>query len=624
VSRKSGHSPQVTLNPPNPWPDSPVCLTVAIFTVTLLAYLPALSGSMLWDDAGHITRPDLRSLAGLARIWFEFGATQQYYPVLHSAFWLEHWLWGDATIGYHLLNVGLHATAACLFGTLLRRLAVPGAAFAALLFALHPVSVESVAWISEQKNTLSLVFYLCAALAWLRFDAGRSPRNYALASTLFLLALLTKTVTATLPATLLVVCWWRRGRLDVRRDVVPLLPWFVFGAVSGLVTAHFERVLIGAQGTDFNLSVVQRGLLAGRVFWFYLGKLAWPADLTFIYPHWTVDPDRVGQWLFPVATLLLPILLLWRRRRGPLAAILLFGGALFPVLGFFNVFPFLYSYVADHFQYLASLPIYALAAAGLVAPSTSLPRWSRLTASAVLLALLGTLTWRHAGIFHDPEILYRSTLANNSSCWMAHNNLAIVLAASNRTDEAIPHLKKAIALRPDYPEAENNLGDDLTRLGRAEEAIPHLVRAIELQPGYAIAECNLGLALATTGRTAEAITHFATAVRLNPTYADAELNWGIGLMLSGRFPEAVPHFEKAVSLEPDSIEIRDTYGRALMQAGRFEESLDHFRHVLELDPGRADTHMNLALALRQLGRKQEAAGEYLEAVRLDPSLAKRH
>ncbi len=251
------------------WP--PALLFTLFFVAALAAYFPALHGEFLWDDAGHITNPALQSWSGLLRIWFEPGVTQQYYPLLHSAFWLEHKLWGDAVLGYHVVNVLQHALAATLFGALLRRLAVPGAWLAASLFLLHPVCVESVAWICEQKNTLSLVLYLAAALAYVRFDVERSPRRYAIATLLFACALLTKTVTASLPAALLVVFWWQRGRLDWRRDVLPLLPWFALGTGSGLFTAHFERVLIGAQGADFNLGALDRLVLAGRVFWFYLG-----------------------------------------------------------------------------------------------------------------------------------------------------------------------------------------------------------------------------------------------------------------------------------------------------------------------------------------------------------------
>jgi hypothetical protein len=348
---------------------------VLIVLATLAAYIPALSAGFIWDDYGHVTRADLRSLAGLFRIWFEPGATQQYYPLLHSAFWIEHLFWGDAPFSYHLLNILLHATGACLFFTLLRRLIVPGAWLAALFFALHPVCVESVAWISEQKNTLSTVLYLCAALAYLRFTDDRRPARYALATALFLAALLAKSVTATLPAALLVLAWWRHGRISWRDEVRPLLPWFALSAIAAAVTAHFERTQIGAQGSDFALTFAQRLLLAGRAPWFYAGKLLWPADLSFIYPHWTLDPATLWPWLFPLATLAL-VTALWvsrARSRAPLAAVLLFIGALFPALGFVNVYPFVFSFVADHFQYLASLPLFALVAAGLTTLASRFP-----------------------------------------------------------------------------------------------------------------------------------------------------------------------------------------------------------------------------------------------------------
>ncbi len=619
MSRRPGQTPA----PPSgagSFPAGWACFVV--FLAVLIAYFPALSGSLLWDDAGHVTRPDLRSVDGLWRIWFEIGATQQYYPLLHSVFWVEHQLWGDATHGYHLANILQHATAACLFCALLRRLAVPGASIAALLFALHPVGVESVAWISEQKNTLSAVIYLAAALAYLNFEVQRSPGRYVVATGLFLLALLTKTVTATLPAALLVVGWWQRGRLDWRRDVLPLIPWFACGAASGLFTAHFERELIGAQGASFELDAVSRFLLAGRVVWFYLSKLVWPTNLTFIYPRWTIDTSIWWQWLFPLAGLGLLGLVAWwsRRSRAPLAATLLFCGTLFPVLGFVNVYPFLFSYVADHFQYLASLSIFALVGAALARATARLPQWGRYIGATALLFLLGGLSRAQSGMYRDVFTLYETTIARNPACWMAHNNLAMALTASGRVAEAVPHLEVALQLRPDFPEALNNLGDDLTQLGKPEAAIPRLERALQLQPNYATAHRNLGLALATSGRTAEALRHFEQAVRLNPKDADAELKWGIGLMLTKRFPEAVPHFEKAVALDPSSAVIRNTYGRALAHENQPEMAIGQFREVLLSNPADAEAHLNLALALRQLGRTEEAETHYREAMRLNPGL----
>jgi tetratricopeptide (TPR) repeat protein len=590
------------------------------FLVALAAYFPALQGDFLWDDAGHVTNPALQPWSGLARIWFEPGVTQQYYPLLHSAFWLEHKLWGDAVFGYHLVNVLQHALAATLFGVLLRRLAVPGAWLAAGLFLLHPVCVESVAWISEQKNTLSLLLYLGAALAYLRFDAGRSPRQYALALVLFAGALLTKTVTASLPAALLVVLWWERGRLDWRRDVMPLLPWFALGAGGGLFTAHFERVLIGAQGAGFTLGLADRLVLAGRVFWFYLGKLIWPAELIFVYPRWSIDASVAWQWLGTVAGLaLLGGLIGWsRRNRGPLAIALLFGGSLFPVLGFVNVYPFVFSYVADHFQYLASLAIFAAGGVGLA----RLPRPAGIIATVALAAVLGFVTRNQAATYRNDVTLYETTLQRNPDAWLAHQNLGVILADSGQYAAALPHIERTLALRPDYAEALNNLGNCLTQLGRAAEAVVPLERAIQLEPRYAAAHNNLGTTFMALGRADEGRAKFETAVRLQPDYTAALLNLGQALASARRIPEALPHFSRAVELNPTNPAARLQLGTVLALQARYAEALPHFEAALELDPESADAHLRLAMTLRALGRTAESNAHYLEAVRLNPNLAR--
>lgn len=639
-----------------PWPG--LGATFALIAIaTLIVYFPSLRGDFLWDDAGHVTKPELQSWSGLLRIWFEPGATQQYYPLLHSAFWLEHLLWGDATPGYRLINLLWHATAACLFVTLLRRLAVSGALLAGLLFALHPVCVESVAWISEQKNTLSTVFYLVAALAWLRFEEERTPRRYVVASLWFLAALLTKTVTATLPAALLVVAWWRRGRLSWRDDVQPLLPWFLLGVTAGAFTAWFEQTGIGAQGANFDLSLVERGLLAGRVVWFYLGKLVWPAELVFFYPRWRIDAAAAWQYLFPAATLLLLVGSVWWARagrgRGLLAALLLFGGTLVPVLGFVNVYPFVFSYVADHFQYLASLSLFALAAAGFVTVARRgwlrLPwRGAQVVAGLVLLGL-GVLSWHQSKDYVDSITLYRATLARNPDSWVAQHNLALELTGRGATDEALPHARRAVELKPDFPEVLNNLADTLARTGRAAEALPLVERALQLQPRYAQAENTRGVALMKLGRAAEgmrafqqaialqprlagahynlglaeaergnftaAIPHLAKTVEIRPHHPGAELNWGIALALTGQLADARPHFERALSLERDSAAPRQTYGRVLLEAREYDAALQQFRDALRLDPALPGLHRDLAVALQQLGRIDEARMHALEASR---------
>jgi hypothetical protein len=250
----------------------------------------------LWDDDRHITSAELQSVHGLTRIWLDLGATQQYYPVTHSAFWFEHRLWGDATLPYHLVNIGLHVLSAFLLLLLLRRIGIPGAEFAAALFALHPLQVQSVAWISELKNTLSGVSFLLSALIYLGFDSNRRAQEYAASLAVFVGALLAKSVTAVLPGVLLVIFWWRRGRLEWRRDVAPTLPFFALGGTAGFFTAWVERTYIGAEGAEFRLNPIERVLIAGRAFWFYLGKLLWPADLSFEYPRWSID--RSPPWRY--------------------------------------------------------------------------------------------------------------------------------------------------------------------------------------------------------------------------------------------------------------------------------------------------------------------------------------
>ncbi len=607
-------------------PGFPVGLFASLLVATLVAYGPALTGELLWDDAGHVTRPDLRSWEGLLRIWFEPGATQQYYPLLHSAFWIQHHLWGDATLGYHLITVVWHAAAAGLLALLLRRLAVPGAVLAAFAFALHPVAVESVAWISEQKNTLSTLFYLAAALAWLRNEDDRRPLHGAVATLCFVAALLTKTVTATLPAALLVLAWWRRGRLSWRGDVVPLLPWLALGVAAGSVTAWLEATQIGASGSDFTLGAMERGLLAGRVVWFYVGKLLWPFGLTFFYPRWSIDAGNLGHWLWPLAALaVLALGAVWSRRgqRGPLAAALLFGGTLFPVLGFVNVYPFIFSYVADHFQYLASLWILAFLSAAAVTAYGRLgwsPFAGRALAAAVLL-FLGGLSWRQSGQYRDVLTLYETTVARNPDSWVARLNLGTTLDDLGHPDEALPHLQRAHSLKPDYPEILNSLGGVLNQLGRVGEAQPLLERAVQLQPRFAAAHNTRGVSLIGLGRMTEGLAAFEQALALAPELTTARINLAWGLANSGRLDDAVRQFGEAQRREPDHPGIDSKWGLAYIVHQRFDDALPHLRRAVERQPDDPDARQLLGRLLLQLGRSTEAAAEFEAALAIDPDHA---
>lgn len=600
-----------------------------LVAVTVVVYQPSWHGLPVFDDADHLTPPELNSLAGLGRIWTEVGAVSQYYPATHSAFWLQQKLWGDEMTGYHLVNILLHAAAALLFGRILTLLAVPGAWFAAAIFALHPVHVESVAWISELKNTLSGVCYFGAALAYLKFDATRRRRLYVVAFALFGMGLLAKAVIASLPAALLVVFWWKRGTLSWKRDAVPLIPFFAIGIAAGVFVAWVERTFIGAKGEAFDLTVIERGLIAGRAIWFYLGKLVWPADLVFIYPRWSVSQAVAWQYLFPACALALGAAAwAWRRRsRGPLAAFLFFVGTLFPVLGFLNVYPFLYSFVADHYQYLASAGIIAWGAATATQWMGHRGWWGRpagVVGCVAILGLLAVASWRQSRMYADAETLWQTTLARNPACWVAHTNLGNHFLQKGEVEEALVHGRKALELQPRSAEIHNNLGNALRQQGDIEQALGHYRRALELRPEFAVAHFNLGVSLIQQGEPDAALTHFENAVRLRPDYVKARVNLASLLLERGRMDDAIGHLRHALAIRPDDPEAHINLGNALLRQADVTQAIAHYNHALATVPGSAIAHYNLGYALLQMDRAGEAIPHLQQALALRPGLAPAH
>ncbi|MBN2573894.1 MAG: tetratricopeptide repeat protein [Deltaproteobacteria bacterium] len=606
------------------WKNRDWAFALLLVAATFLAYQPAWNGQPVWDDAAHMTKPTLRSVAGLASIWTQLGATQQYYPLVHTVFWLEYRLWGESTVGYHLLNILLHSTSALLLVAVLGRLRIRGAWLAAGIFALHPVMVESVAWITELKNTLSGVLYIAAALAYLSFDDNRETRHYATALLLFALGLLAKSAIATLPAALLVVFWWKRGTVSLRRDVMPLTPFFVIGAISGLFTAWVERAFIGAAGGGFDLTFAERCLVAGRAVWFYIYKLVWPANLIFIYPRWSMDSIDVRQYLFPAALVLFagPFWVLRHRSRTPLAVLLLFVITLFPALGFFNVYPFAYSYVADHFQYLATIAPITVAAACLAKATDQLKgtslRWLRPAVPGTLLLVLSMLSWKQSHMYSDAETLYRTTMSRNASCWMAYTHLGLLLMETGRHDEAMDHLLKALVHHPQKADAHANLGLLFMDMGRAEEAATHLRRALEINPRQADAHNNIGALLARNGRPEEGMAHLLQALELHPDHAEVHYNVADLLASTGRIEEAMVHYRIALELHPEYADAYNNLGLLLAKRNRHDEAMGHFRKALQLDAEHANAHNNLGVMLAGVGEIDAAILHYRRALKTNP------
>jgi tetratricopeptide (TPR) repeat protein len=633
---------------------SAALLGLVFLGIALAIYFPALRGGILWDDPAHITVPALQTWTGLGKIWFKLGATQQYYPILETAFWIEHRLWGGHVLGYHLVNVFFHATSAVLFACVLRRIKGAengfslGEILAAALFLVHPVCVETVAWISEQKNTLSTVFYLLSALSFLRFDRVRENGNtalspgasrayvwYAIALIFFGLALMSKSVTATLPAALLVLQWYRYGKIRWKRDVAPLSIWFVIGAAGGLFTAWVEKHYIGAQGSGYALSALERSFLAGRVVWFYFGKLLWPAKLIFIYPHWDVQASLA--WSVGLIALVVVTIVLWSlrgRTRAPLAAWLLFVGTLFPALGFFNVYPFIFSYVADHWQYLACLAPLAFFGETLERLSFSSANVSapaRLRAgiavilSVPLLLVLGTKTVYQTTHYTDAEHLYRVTIDQNPQCWMAYNNLGLSLLDRGEALQAGQDFRAAIALRLEYSDAHNNLGNALLRQsGNLEEAASEYAIAARIDPRDGELHFNLGNALASLDRLPEALRELRWATAILPQRGDMHAALGLALAQAGQLAEAERELRLALQLDPNSAVAHYNLARLLRDPSQREEAFAHYRTALQLTPKLSPLWNSYAGALLRDGQVDEAMKAYREAIRLEPKNARYH
>lgn len=576
-----------------------VLMAACLLLVTCLAYIPALRAGFIWDDDDYVTEnAALRSVEGLRSIWFDLGTTTQYYPLVYTTFWVEYQLWGVQPFGYHLVNVLLHVSVALLLWTVLRRLRVPGAYLAAFIFALHPVHVESVAWITERKNVLSGVFYMAALLAYLRFcplnhegpngvgnqeRAGtRCARSWYLAAiVLFAAALLSKTVTCSLPAGILLLLWWRRERLGAR-DLARLIPFFVLGAAMAFVTAWVEVHLVTAGREQWSLTWLQRILLAGRAVWFYLYKLVWPTDLVFIYPRWRIDVTNWALYLYP-ASAVAGLTVLWLRRRrwgrGPLAAALYFVGTLLPALGFFHVYFMRFTFVADHFQYLASAgPIVLFSALAsrtgkgsllenrctptdVRAGPSLLGLMAKPVVAGLLLTILAVRCFSQATTYLDPEILWRDTLARNADAWIAHNNLALVLEGRGQVKEAAAHYAKALEIRPDLPEAHANLGALLVEQGRTKEGLDHLIQAAQLAPRLYVARYNLATALLRQGRLDEAVREYQAALDIRPTDARTRFIYATVLERLGRTDEAAAAYRGVLRLDPHHVDAREALKR---------------------------------------------------------------
>jgi protein O-mannosyl-transferase len=535
-----------------------ICLlAVTLGTLTVLVYRPALHGGFLWDDDRYVTHNYLLSATdGLRRIWFSLEAPSQYFPLTYTVLRIERSLWDLNPVGYHWVNILLHLGNALLVWCILARLKVPGAWLAAAIFALHPVQVESVAWISELKNVLMGFFFLLTLLTWIEYvDATHKHRRilYVAALVFYLLALSAKATACTLPAALLLILWLKRKPIG-RRAFLEITPFVVFALGIGLVAVWWEKY---HQGTRMLVSIgpLERMLIASRAVWFYLGKISWPAKLTFIYPQWRIDATNPIAYSWLIAVVAAVVMILYGRRffgRSVEVAALFFVTTLGPLLGFIMLYTFRYTFVADHYQYLACIGPIALASAGLMTLSQSSKslQWPVVAGGFAILIFLSLLTWRQSATYRDLETLWRTTIAKNPDCWMAYNNLGVVQFEKGDIEDAIEKYQQSLRLHPDYPEAHYNLGSALLQKGYADEAIWQCEEALKIQPNEPDAHIVLGNAFMAKQDVDRAIAHYVQALHLRPDDSNAHSNLGTALKQKGDVERAAREYEKARESEP--------------------------------------------------------------------------
>jgi len=635
-----GLPPNVTR--PTTLPHDVLLGILALVLMVFVAFGPALTGGFIWDDDFHLTEnPNLETLQGLKAIWTTKASI--YYPLVLTTFWVLRRLVGLAPLAYHCLNLLLHGGSALLFWAALRRLKVRSAWLGAALFAIHPIQVDTVAWITEIKNTQSTFLLFLALLAFLRFHAARQGTGkrspgaghwawQAAAVALFALALLSKTSTVMFPVALLLCLWWLDGRWR-RQWLGYVAPYFLLSALAAAWTVWGHMTHAGVSGSDWAETPPERFLIAGRIIGFYLAKIIWPHPLMFIYPRDAVAVSQPLAWL-PLVAVLAVLGIFGRSRAGwsraAWPAAVCYIVQLFPVLWFFPGYFTRYSYVADHFQYLAGLSVFALGGAILWrGPARPVTQWHTLSTATrarglmvlVLLALLVALSRQHSRVYRSPESLWRDTLAKNPGAWLADYQLGVVLLDTGRGGEAIAHFRKALDRRPDENYIRVNLADALAATGDLDQAIAHYREAIRRDPKNTVAYVNLAGTLARMDRTTESIALYRQAVGIDPANAAARTNLGVTLAQQGRLDEATEQLLAAVRLEPDSAEAY--FNLALAQAARGDTgaAADSFRTALRLRPDWAEAANQLAWTLATT-ESADARGAN-EAVRLAETICAR-
>jgi protein O-mannosyl-transferase len=570
-------------------------LVIAVFAV----YQPAWHGGFLWEDELYAsTNPLLNATDGLRRIWFSFDSPAQYFPLTHTVFRFEKaWLSGQAT-SLHLTNILFHVGAALILWRLLQRLHVPGAWFGAALFALHPVQVESVAQISELKNVLMGLCFIASLYLWVIYLEKRRTYHWLASFGCYLLALAAKTTACVMPAALLLVLWLRRECIG-RKTGLELLPFLLASVIAALTALTWEKLHNTADWIANSAGWIERLLIASRAVFFYLGKLAWPAGLTFNYPGWDISRVHPADYLWLLAVLLLAGLIYLARRRlgrGPEVALLFFVSALSPLLGFVGVYTFRYTYVADHYQYLACIGPLALFAAGCEWAARN-RRYVSLVVRACILTVLGWLTWSQSHIYESGEALWLDTIRENPGSWMAENNYGTILRDRGELQLGLAHFQRSYDLAPNNAESARNVGISYLELQQPTLALPYLQQAARINSRDRQMGRDLARALLQVGRPMEAIDKLNDVLTLDPNDGKAHTLMASALLAEGRYEETKSHLRQAVALQPDDVETKTQLANLSLQLQQYDEAAELLRQIVARRPDDPDALKNYAWLL---------------------------
>lgn len=554
---------------------------IVMIVATIVAYAPSLKGSFLWDDnIFTYDSPIIRDGLSPLQYWQGKGSPD-YYPILSTAFYVQWQFFERDATGYRVVNLVGHIASCLLLWRvlLLLRLGSLAAWLGAALFALHPINVTTVAWIAEQKNTLSMVFCLGAMLAHLRYDESGSRRAFGIALVLFAMGLLCKASIVVLPAGLTVMIMWRRGAVR-KQDVVALLPMFALAAVGAAVAIYFQsHGATSALGPPVRPEgLASRFAASGWIMWFYLYKALVPIDLMMVYPRWSVDGGNPVAYL-PLAAMIALLAVLLRMRSAWLTALAWFLIAILPVLGLIDMVFHRLSLVADHWTYVALPAVTAAVAVAVVRGIRS--SWVRLTAIAALCMVLFVLTFQRSAIFSDSRSLWTDAVKRNPDAWIAHNNLGDALTVAQPL-EAMKHFRRAIELDPNYAKAYYNLAFSLAEFNKLDEAIEYFQKSVSLDPLDIWAQRDLGRALVLRGQVAEGLEHLRLAASFDPNHTHVMYWLGIALSKAGQYQEAVGVLQDQVAQHPEDVTLRYALAMSLLETGKTDAAMTQLRYARDV------------------------------------------